>query len=89
MNFALIPSILALHVFITSSQTYYAGEWIIKGVEAKVFAYILILFALAYADTKNLKKCLIFIVLASYFHFLVGFFWGIVTLAYINLKSNI
>ena len=51
-----------------------AGEWIIGGLDTKVFSYISVLLSLTYLLKKNLKWCFIFAALALSFHILIGFY---------------
>jgi Domain of unknown function (DUF6798) len=57
-------------------QDIIGGEWLFGGYEAKVAAYILVLFALRLVLTRQrLTAATFLLVLATYFHFLVGGFW--------------
>ena len=57
------------------------GEWLFWGVEAKTFAYALILLSFAAAFRGQRWRVAGFGALATYFHFLVGGFWVLWALA--------
>ncbi len=56
-----------------------AGEWIIGGVEAKGFAYVLLLFALESLTRERWRRACVLCGAAAAFHVLVGG-WGLVAL---------
>lgn len=51
-----------------------AGEWMVGGLDTKVFAYGFILLSISYFIEKDLKKCLAFSGLALSLHLLIGFY---------------
>jgi hypothetical protein len=56
-------------------QDIVGGEWLFSGYEAKVAAYILVLWALRLVLEERLTAATLLFVGATYFHFLVGGFW--------------
>ncbi len=80
--------LLALAAFMLLGQSYFAGEWIIKGVEAKVFAYIVVILSVALASRDKPGWAILLSVLATYFHFLVGGFWTLAVLLLIALQDK-
>lgn len=89
LEIALVPSVFALFFFKKLEQTYFGGEWIFYGIEPKVFSYIFVFFGLAYAIKNKLSVAVIFLSLATYFHFLVGGFWGLATFIYILIDQGL
>ncbi len=55
-------------------QSLFAGSWMFVSVEAKGFAWILILLSIYYILSKRLYLSLILMIAGSYFHFLEGFY---------------
>ena len=79
LNLPLIQSLILLELFFISPQCLIAGEWIFGGVEAKTFAYGFIFIALSFYLSKRFNRAICLLILASYFHILVGF-WVTVSL---------
>jgi len=65
-----------LHVvgFVFFRQAFFAGEWIFISVEAKCFAYVFVLFGFFYYLRKEYVRMMVLMVIATYFHILVGFY---------------
>lgn len=66
------------HLFlfiIVFNQSFFAGSWILVSVEAKGFAYVFILLSVYYILKRKLTLSLIFLILATYIHILVGFWF--------------
>ncbi len=89
LEIPLVPSILALIAFKKLGQTYFGGEWLFDGIEPKIFAYVFVFLGLAYAIKDKLPASVVFLSLATYFHFLVGGFWGIAIFVYIYLSNGL
>lgn len=64
-----------------------AGEWVIGGVEAKGFAYGLVLFALGMLASGRWRPALILLGLATAFHVLVGG-WSLLAVALVWLMQK-
>ena len=64
-----------------------AGEWVIGGVEAKGFAYVLVLLGLEVAGARPLGPGLLLFGAASRFHVIVGG-WSVVAAAIVWLSSR-
>ncbi|MEQ9640869.1 MAG: hypothetical protein RIM84_12675 [Alphaproteobacteria bacterium] len=66
----------ALMTFIIVGQCYFAVAWLFAGIEAKIFAYVAVLAAIARASRGGPISAVLLVALATYFHFLVGAFWA-------------
>lgn len=73
----LVTSLLSLAAFHLLNQQIIGGEWLLGGVEAKTFAYTFVLLALGTAIRGYVSFSLGLIIVATYFHFLVGGFWAL------------
>lgn len=65
------------------NQSMFAGEWIIKGIETKVFSYGFIILALGFYISKKYALALLFMGIATSFHILVG---GYASLTYFMVR---
>lgn len=54
------------------NQSFFAGSWMLVSVEPKSFAYLAVLLSFYYLLKNRFGLCLTFLVVASYFHILVG-----------------
>jgi hypothetical protein len=77
LSFTVIPkpfaSLLTACLFLLfSSRFHMAGEWVVGGVEAKGFAYVLVFLALERMLTSHWRTVWILLGLATSFHVLVG-----------------
>jgi hypothetical protein len=77
LSWRLVPSplasVLSAALFVTlNARTQLAGEWIVGGVEAKCFAYALVLFALRELLDRRWNRVCILLGAATAFHPLVG-----------------
>jgi hypothetical protein len=80
---------LALIFFlVVGNQTYFAAEWIFGGSEGKVFAYILVMLAISLVVHSRLQPAVVLLVIATYFHFLVGGFWAGALFLYLYLNGH-
>ena len=73
---------------VVGHQTYFAGEWIFGGSEGKVFAYILVMFAVGLVIQNRLLPAVVLLAVATYFHFLVGGFWAGALFVYLYLNGH-
>ncbi len=87
MNYSWLVSLVALQCFFILGQSFFGGEWIIKTYEPKSIAYIFVFFAIYYFSIEDYIKCSIHLVLATYFHFLVGG-WVLILLGIILLTRK-
>jgi hypothetical protein len=78
LGLRLIEVILLLLAFVALDQGLFAGEWLFKGVEPKVFAYPFILIATAELLQQRLIRACVFLAVATHMHLLVGGFWTII-----------
>lgn len=82
LSFAVVPrrwfSILTAAMFVGLLERYHmAGEWVVGGVEAKGFAYVLVLLGLEALVRGRWKRVWLLLGAASAFHVLVGG-WAVV-----------
>jgi hypothetical protein len=85
---SLLRALTALGIFWLVGQQLFGGEWIFGGVESKTFAYAGVLAALGLALRGKLFSAAILMVLATYFHFLVGGFWFLALLLYAIIRKH-
>ena len=89
LRIELLTACCALIFFlVVGHQTYFAGEWIFGGSEGKVFAYILVMFAIGLVIQGRLLAAVVLLAVATYFHFLVGGFWAGALFAYLYLNGH-
>lgn len=55
-------------------QSYFAGSWIFITIEAKAFAYLFVLLALNFIIQRKYNQTILFLIFATYFHILIGFY---------------
>ncbi|MFA5985470.1 MAG: hypothetical protein WC782_15745 [Methylococcaceae bacterium] len=88
LEISVIPCAAALLIFDGLGQTYFGAEWLFRGIEPKIFAYIFILIGFIYAYKNKLSVAIIYFALATYFHFLVGGFWSFAIFIYVYLANG-
>jgi hypothetical protein len=71
-----------------SNQSLFAGGWMVKGFETKVFSYFFVLLALLKLMNEKPKLTMFFLVVATYFHLLVGGWITISILIYMLLEKT-
>ena len=64
--------LLHLPVLFLFHQSLFAGSWMLISVEPKGVAYVFVLYAIYYYIKTNFKLMLLFLIIATYFHVLVG-----------------
>lgn len=64
--------LLHLPILFLFHQSLFAESWMLISVEPKGFAYIFILYAIYYYLKANFKAMILFLIIATYFHVLVG-----------------
>lgn len=74
-----IEVLAVFQFFLLTDQAFFGGEWLFDGYEAKTIAYIFFFFALYFFSCKRYLYVAFHLLLATYFHFLVGG-WGFVAL---------
>lgn len=73
---------LSVMVMALIGQDIVGGEWLFGGYEAKVTAYILVIVSLRLVLTRErLTTSVLLLAFATYWHFLVGGFWFVATMA--------
>ncbi len=89
---ALVPrplfSVLSAALFVTGIARFdLAGEWVVGGIEAKVFAYVLVLLAMEALIKGRWNRVWLFLGGAAAFHVLVGG-WSVVAAGFAWLASG-
>jgi len=94
LSFAFVPrrwfSVLTAALFVCLSERFQmAGEWVVGGVEAKGFAYVLVLLGLEAVVRNQWNRVWLLLGAASAFHVLVGG-WSVVAaaIAWLLLRSD-
>lgn len=77
LKFSNIWVFLVLQIFIIADQSFYAGEWIFGSIESKTFAYIFVFWSLVEFLKNRLYRSVILMVVATYFHILIGGWFAI------------
>ncbi len=77
LKFSTAQLLIILVVFIISGQRFFGGEWIFGDLETKIFAYVFVFWGLLKFLKRAYYKAFGFIVLATYFHILVGGWFAI------------
>ncbi len=77
LRLSALESLLGIAIFWLLGQELFGGEWILGAVEGKVFAYVFVFLALAQAARSHWRSTVALLVVATYFHFLVGGFWAV------------
>jgi len=67
-----VQVLLHLPILFLTKQSLFAGSWMLIAIEPKGFAWLLVLYALYYFIKKNYKYMVVFLVLGTYMHILVG-----------------
>jgi hypothetical protein len=89
LRFTNIETVIIFQLFYLPHQSIWAGEWVYKHIEEKSIAYIFIFFALYYLFKNKPLKSTLFTAAATFFHFLVGGWFFIISLIFyaVNKKS--
>lgn len=77
LNFSNVKVLLLLQTFVLTKQSFYAGEWIFGGIEAKSLAYIFIFWAILSFFRQKYYRAITLVILATYFHVLIGGWFAI------------
>ena len=77
LKFSNVWAFLVLQIFIIADQSFYAGEWIFGSIESKTFAYIFVFWSLIEFLKNRLYRSVILMVVATYFHILIGGWFAI------------
>lgn len=72
LNVSNVQILLHLPVLFLVHQSLFAGSWMLVSVEPKGIAYVFVLFALYYYIKTHFKTMLVFLIIGTYFHVLVG-----------------
>jgi hypothetical protein len=88
LGLSVLEGALALAVFLLTPQSFLAHEWIFRGVEAKVMAYVAAFVCLGFAWRGRWLALALTGALATYLHFLVGGFWTMAALGLLGLTPR-
>ena len=88
LRLSLLKSMTIIAIFYYFDQEILGLEWLFDGVEAKTFAYAAVISALGFAWRGKWLAATLLMVLATYFHFLVGGFWGLALALLMQLQTN-
>lgn len=88
LGVAVSGAIGALVLFLIIDQAFFAGAWIFKGVEAKVFAYAAVMAGIGLVLKGRWKTGAAVLALATHLHFLVGGFWAAAVLLLLFLRER-
>ncbi|MEM0911028.1 MAG: hypothetical protein AAGJ37_08640 [Pseudomonadota bacterium] len=78
-----LDALIIVASFLLFDQQFFGNEWIIRGFEGKVVAYAFVFFGMANALAGRWIVFVASMVIATYFHFLVGGFWTLVALIWL------
>ncbi|MEO1323871.1 MAG: hypothetical protein AAFV59_12790 [Pseudomonadota bacterium] len=76
LDLDLLGALICLGLFLVIKQTLLSGSYIFGGVEPKTFAYACALIGVACAIRSRIYLAVFWLAAATYFHFLIGAFWG-------------
>jgi hypothetical protein len=88
LRLSAVDALLALGIFVLVGPDLMGGEWLFLGVEPKTFAYAFVLFALGLVCRERAGWAAAALVVATYFHFLVGGFWAVAIFAFHALRTD-
>jgi len=72
LRFSYLEAFVAFQLYIMSKQSMFGREHIFSDFEPKTLAYAAVFISLSYFLSGNRKRTAAFLILATYFHFLVG-----------------
>ncbi len=75
LKLSAMSSVAIIAIFSLCHEQIIGGEWLFKGFESKIPAYICIFFGLGLVMEKKYLASIVAAIVSTYFHFLVGGFW--------------
>lgn len=89
IGMSLLNALTVIALFSLFGEQLIGGEWLFHGVEGKTFAYAAVLASFGFALRASWLASVILMVVATYFHILVGGFWmmGLLLLSYLKDKN--
>lgn len=89
LGLSVLRAVAVIALFCIAGEGILGGEWLFLGVESKTVAYPAVITALGFGFRGRWWPATIFVVIATYLHFLVGGFWGIglAVLAFLQTRS--
>ena len=79
LGLSTIASCTIILTFVGLGEDILGGEWLFKGFEPKNLAYPFVFFSFSTSLKSRFGHSYLFLTLATYFHFLVGGFWFLIT----------
>ena len=79
LGLSTIASCTILLTFVWLGEDILGGEWLFGGFEGKTLAYPFVFFSFSSSLKRRFGHSYLFLALATYFHFLVGGFWFLIT----------
>ncbi|MEO1189905.1 MAG: hypothetical protein AAFW60_12625, partial [Pseudomonadota bacterium] len=76
LGLGLLGAICSLGLYLLAKQALLSGSYVFGGVEPKTLAYCCVLLGLAFGLEHRVYRATLCMVAATYFHFLIGAFWG-------------
>jgi hypothetical protein len=83
-----IHIIVFLQLLFLSNQSFMGGEWIFKAFEPKTLSYIFVFYAINSILESKHFRAIVFIVISTYFHILVGGWMAVLYFIYVFLTKN-
>jgi len=88
LNSRPIEIIFTLFLFLILHQTYYSELQLVKGFLASDFSYPISILSVVYMFKRKYLLALFLLVLATYFHFLIGGYFFLFFIVYFFINSN-
>jgi|UPI000366DB43 hypothetical protein len=79
LKLSITASCVIILTFFWLGESILGGEWLFRGFEPKTLAYPFVFFSFSSSLQKKFSNSYLLLVLATYFHFLVGGFWFLIT----------
>lgn len=77
LGLSVLRAVAVIALFCIAGEGILGNEWLFKGVESKTVAYVAVICALGFGFRRRWWVATMFVVIATYLHFLVGGFWGL------------
>lgn len=80
LKLSIIDSYTIILAFVYLGEGILGWEWFFQGFEAKTLAYPFVFFSFSSSLKKKFNLSCLLLIIATYFHFLIGVFWFFVTI---------
>ena len=77
LKISFLVAVITVGLFYVTGQHLIGQDWLLKGIETKTLAYAFVISALGFSFHKRFYLAIGLVVVATYFHFLVGGFWAL------------